>query len=70
MGYVQIRFPAGVQVESHRHALFGHFMLTGGPAAGDAPSSFVKVTGRATFGFPECFAGAGGVPRLLGEADR
>jgi hypothetical protein len=38
--------------------------------AGDAPSSFVKVTRRATFGFAERFAGAGGVPRLPAEADR
>lgn len=70
MGYVQIRFPAGVQVESHGHALFGYFSLKGGPAAGAAPSSLVKVTGRATFGFAECFAGAGGVPRLPSETDR
>jgi len=55
MGYVEIRFPAGVRVESAGHALFGFFSLKG--AAGEAPSPcVVKITGRATFGYAEFVA--------------
>lgn len=58
MGYVQIRFPADVEVESGGHALFGFFSLRGArgssPAAA-APPCVVKITGRATFGFAEFF---------------
>jgi hypothetical protein len=61
LGYVQIRFPAGVRVESRGHALFGFFSLKGGQAAGADSPCIVRVTGRATFGFAECFvAGSGG----------
>jgi hypothetical protein len=59
MGYVQIRFPAGVRVESHGHALFGFFSLKGPAEPGADSGSFVRVTGRATFGFAECFVGRG-----------
>jgi len=52
MGYVQIRFPAGVRVETAGRALFGYFAIRG--AVGDAPS-VVRITGRATFGFAEAF---------------
>lgn len=52
MGYVQIRFPAGVRVETSGRALFGYFAIKG--ATGDAPS-IVRITGRATFGFAEAF---------------
>ncbi len=52
MGYVQIRFPAGVRVETSGRALFGYFAIKG--ATGDAPS-IVRITGRATFGFAEGF---------------
>ncbi len=60
MGYVQIRFPAGVRVECRGHALFGFFSLKGGSEsdAEDSPS-VVRITGRASFGFAECFAGQG-----------
>lgn len=61
MGYVQIRFPAGVRVESNGRALFGFFSLkdAGHPGAGDAPDarSLVRITGRATLGFAEGFVG-------------
>ena len=50
MGYVQIRFPAGVRVETSGRALFGYFAIKG--AVSDAPA-IVKITGRARFGFVE-----------------
>lgn len=56
LGYVQIRFPAGVRVENAGRTLFGLFALKGAaPAsAGDAPAaSVVRVTGRAVLGFAE-----------------
>lgn len=58
MGYVQIRFPPGVRVESEGRALIGFFSLKGArpPDAGDA-TSVVRVTGRAMLGFAECSVG-------------
>jgi hypothetical protein len=57
MGYVQVRFPPGVQVESRGHALIGFFSFKGDDAvpAGDAAAAraIVRVTGRVTFGFAE-----------------
>jgi hypothetical protein len=57
MGYVQVRFPPGVQVESRGHALIGFFSFKGDGAApaGDAAAAraIVRVTGRVTFGFAE-----------------
>jgi hypothetical protein len=56
MGYVQIRFPAGVRVESDGHAFAGFFSIKGTDQEdGGRPASVVRVTGRATFGFAECF---------------
>jgi len=52
MGYVQIRFPAGVRVEMAGRALFGYFAIKG--AVGDAPA-IVRITGHARFGFVEAF---------------
>jgi len=52
MGYVQIRLPAGVRVETSGRALFGFFAIKGAAGGGDAPS-VVRITGRATFGFAE-----------------
>jgi hypothetical protein len=62
MGYVQIRFPAKVRVESDGDALFGFFSLKGAGASGardgaDAPS-LVRITGRAVLGFAEGFVGS------------
>lgn len=61
MGYVQIRFPAGVRVESAGHALFGFFSLKGAGASGTGDSadarSVVRITGRAVLGFAEGFIG-------------
>jgi hypothetical protein len=54
MGYVEIRFPPGVRVESGGHALFGFFSLKGGSGNAQSPS-VVKITGRATFGYAEFF---------------
>jgi hypothetical protein len=56
MGYVQIRLPAGVRVQSAGHALFGFFSVKGTGRsetgdAGDPPS--VVITGRAALGFAE-----------------
>ena len=59
MGYVQIRFPTGVRVECEGHAIAGFFALKGGAAAAGAPC-VVRVTGRATMGFAECFVPGGG----------
>jgi Domain of unknown function (DUF1707)/Cell wall-active antibiotics response 4TMS YvqF len=57
MGYVQIRFPANVRVESAGRALFGFFSLNGVEASGTGDSadarSFVCITGRAALGFAE-----------------
>ncbi len=68
MGYVQIRLPAGVRVDCRGHAVFGFFSLKGARRAGgeDAPA-VVRITGRASFGFAECFvAGTSALP--AGEA--
>jgi hypothetical protein len=55
MGYVAIRLPARIRVESHGRALFGFFSLKGAPAPGaEDTTSIVRITGRATFGFAEC----------------
>ena len=58
MGYVQIRFPPGVRVESEGHAVFGYFALKGGGSleGGTGTEPVVRVKGRAMFGFAECFA--------------
>jgi hypothetical protein len=52
MGYVQIRFPPGVRVETSGRAFLGYFATKG--ATGDAPS-VVRITGRASLGFVEAF---------------
>jgi hypothetical protein len=52
MGYVQIRFPPGVRVETSGRAFLGYFASKG--ATGDAPS-VVRITGRASLGFVEAF---------------
>jgi hypothetical protein len=57
MGYAQIRFPAGVRVESRGHAVAGFFAVRGG--GGGAAPSVIRLTGRAVFGFAECFVGGG-----------
>ena len=49
-GYVEIRVPAGVRVETSGRAFLGYFALKG--AAGDAPV-VVRVTGRASLGYVE-----------------
>lgn len=58
MGYVQIRFPPGVRVESEGHAVFGYFALKGGGSleGGAGTDAVVRVQGRAVFGFAECYA--------------
>src|SRR5260370_26446561 len=48
MGYVQIRLPAGVRVDSARHALFGFFSLKG---KSDDPPRGVRLVGPPVFGF-------------------
>jgi hypothetical protein len=54
MGYVQIRLPAGVRVESQGRALFGFFTAKGAQSPGaERSKSVVRITGRATFGFAE-----------------
>jgi hypothetical protein len=57
MGYVQIRFPPGVRVESDGHAVFGFFAFKAGglPEAATASDEqpVVRVTGGAFLGFAE-----------------
>lgn len=65
MGYVQMRLPAGVRVECHGHAFAGFFSLKGAPrTAGPDASSTVRITGRAAFGFAECFVAGDTTPQL------
>lgn len=61
MGYVQIRLPPGVRVESEGRAVAGYFSLRGAARTGgaDAPS-VVRLTGRALFGYVECYVATGG----------
>ncbi len=68
MGYVQIHLPPGIRVDCRGRALFGFFSLKGGSGAADA-GSVVRITGRARFGFAECFA-AGERPALPGGDER
>lgn len=51
-GYVQIRFPAGVRVETSGRAFLGYFAIKG--SVSDAPA-IVRITGRANLGFVEAF---------------
>jgi len=75
MGYVQIRLPPGVRVESEGHAILGYFAARGpradrmaqpdhgdgGPGSGGGvPAPVVRVTGRAIFGYAECFSTGSG----------
>jgi len=57
MGYVQIRLPAHVRVESTGRAMFGYFALKGSrarrAAEGSGSGAVVVITGRAAFGFAE-----------------
>jgi DUF1707 SHOCT-like domain len=53
MGYVQLRLPAGVRVESHGRGLFGYFSARGSGST-DPESPVVRIRGRALFGFVEC----------------
>lgn len=50
MGYVEIRLPEGVRVESHGRALFGYFALKG---YDEDSERTVRITGRAVFGYAE-----------------
>jgi len=50
MGYVEIRLPVGVRVESDGRALFGYFALKGLDEESDR---VVRITGRAVFGYAE-----------------
>lgn len=49
-GYVEIRFPAGVRVETSGRAFLGYFAIKG--AVTDAPA-VVRIVGRARFGYVE-----------------
>ncbi|MGE5801738.1 MAG: DUF1707 SHOCT-like domain-containing protein [Gemmatimonadota bacterium] len=51
-GYVQIRFPGGVRVESSGRAFLGYFAIKG--SVRDAPA-IVRIVGRANLGFVEAF---------------
>lgn len=55
MGYVQIRLPAGIRVESEGHAVLGYFAMKGGTAEQPGTEVTVRITGRATFGYAECW---------------
>jgi len=64
MGYVQIRLPAGVRVECRGRAVAGFFSLKGGSASEEDSPRVVRITGRAAFGFAECFVAGHTRPRL------
>ena len=51
-GYIQIRFPAGVRVETSGRAFLGYFAIKGTVA--DAPA-VVRIVGRVNLGFVEAF---------------
>lgn len=51
-GYVEIRFPAGVRVETSGRAFLGYFAIKG--AVTDAPA-VVRIVGRARFGYVEAY---------------
>jgi hypothetical protein len=71
LGYVQIRFPAGVRVESRGRAFAGFFSLKGAAEPGaDAGLPVVRVTGRAGFGFAECFVSGDRQALPAGDAGR
>ncbi|HEY2824510.1 MAG TPA: DUF1707 domain-containing protein [Gemmatimonadales bacterium] len=59
MGYVQIRLPLGVRVESEGHAMFGFFAVKGAGMEDATAESTVRITGRAAFGFAEIIVGSG-----------
>ncbi len=61
MGYVEIRLPAGVRVESEGHAFAGYFSVRGGRGGAEAEDvPVVRLTGRATLGYAECYVARGG----------
>ena len=65
MGYVQLRLPSGVRVESRGHAFAGFFALKGGARAGATESPrVVQIVGRAAFGYVEGSVAPADRPRL------
>jgi hypothetical protein len=67
MGYVQVRLPQGVRVESQGHAIAGYFSLRGASrAGGDDAACEVRITGRAVLGYAECLVAKGAPPRSRG----
>lgn len=69
MGYVQIRLPAGIRVESEGHALLGYFAMKGGTAQSPDSEVTVRITGRAAFGYAECLVGSSGPLKELGPGE-
>jgi hypothetical protein len=57
-GYVQLRLPPGVHVESDGQGLFGFFAERGRAVAASAGAPVVHITGRAVFGFAEYWHGS------------
>ena len=65
MGYVQVRLPGGIRVESRGRALFGFFALHRPQTQGPEDASVtVRIGGRAMFGFAECFV-SGTTPHTI-----
>ena len=59
-GYVEIRLPPGVRVDSSGRALLGYFALKGGSDdAGAAGEPLIHITGRAMLGYAECYRSQG-----------
>ncbi len=59
-GYVEIRLPPGVRVESTGRALLGYFALKGGSeGAGTAGEPLIRIRGRAVLGYAECYRSTG-----------
>lgn len=67
-GYVEIRLPPGVRVESIGRALLGYFALKGGSDESTvAGQPLIRIRGRAVLGYAECYRTAG-PPPLPGPA--
>lgn len=70
MGYVEIRLPPGLRVESRGRAIAGFFAVRGASRAGgeDAPCT-VRIRGRAVMGYAEVRVARGDAPRLRSGED-
>jgi len=57
MGYAEIRLPPGLRVDCRGRAVFGFFALKGASRSDEDAPVVVRITGRASFGYAECYIG-------------